>query len=114
MKIVTPESGQLPHDALTTDEVIPKGLGGRKSWENQVAACARCNGARAMIDAFVFFEKVVELGRESAVLWARHDRAARRMHWLALKRAIVHRQEKDQRRRDGPERVPIALNRRIA
>ena len=30
-------------DALTVDHVLPRSRGGRTSWENCVAACARCN-----------------------------------------------------------------------
>ncbi len=32
--------------AMTTDHVIPKGLGGRDSWENLVCACVKCNNEK--------------------------------------------------------------------
>jgi 5-methylcytosine-specific restriction endonuclease McrA len=35
-----------PHSQLTVDHVVPRARGGRTSWENCVAACARCNARK--------------------------------------------------------------------
>ena len=37
----------LPAQDLTFDHVVPRSRGGRTSWENVVAACTRCNLAKA-------------------------------------------------------------------
>lgn len=44
------ENGKTPHDALTLDHVIPRGMGGSNDIENCVAACNRCNQHRNNIE----------------------------------------------------------------
>lgn len=34
-------------DAATIDHVLPRALGGREAWYNEVAACRACNAAKA-------------------------------------------------------------------
>ena len=60
---------------FTIDEVIPRGRGGPRSWDNQVAACKMCNDGRGMIDALVYVAKVIELGRRRAAAWGRSEHA---------------------------------------
>jgi len=39
-------AGEFPAENLTFDHVVPRSRGGRTTWENVVAACARCNHAK--------------------------------------------------------------------
>lgn len=39
--------GVFTRDQLTRDHVIPRSKGGKDVWENVVAACKRCNNAKA-------------------------------------------------------------------
>ena len=41
---------------ISIDEVVPVARGGKRVWENQVAACRRCNSAKGDRNAYVFAE----------------------------------------------------------
>lgn len=58
-------------DAATIDHVVPRTLGGIATWINEVAACRRCNAAKA--DRPVSFREVwrlVWLKREDLLAYA--------------------------------------------
>ena len=39
----------------SVDEIVPQSTGGKRWWENQVAACRACNAAKGSADAFEFY-----------------------------------------------------------
>jgi hypothetical protein len=50
--------GDVPNadDYPSTDHVVPLSMDGERTWENEVAACRRCNALRGATDAFEFFD----------------------------------------------------------
>ena len=63
-------------DAATIEHVLPRTLGGRQSWVNEVAACRACNAAKAdRLPTAMEVWRLVWLKREDALTQA-HDTAA--------------------------------------
>lgn len=83
------------HDhAPSFDEVTPQSLGGKKAWENQVAACRGCNTRRGIVPATKFWWLVREgrgIGAERKML---AERAARGEKLTALPAVSAWRKKK--------------------
>ena len=50
-----PEGQRYPDHYATVDHVIPKGSGGKATWDNEIAACMACNSARGCYGAILFW-----------------------------------------------------------
>ena len=55
MVLTGPGISRNQDHSASTDEIIPRVAGGAVEWENQVAACRRCNSARGSLDALEWF-----------------------------------------------------------
>lgn len=73
----------------TIEHVVRVADGGRKVWENEVAACVGCNSRRHDVDAYEFFERRVEI---LATRRSRPGRSGRRR--LAAKEQFVRQKGK--------------------
>lgn len=66
-KILDPSISDHRHPMIVTiDHVHPLGLGGKRRWDNEVAACRECNNLRGIMDAYEFHEKRVWLIEQRA------------------------------------------------
>lgn len=100
------EGEHVDDDAPTIDEVIPRCIGGRQTWDNQVLACRRCNNGRGAIDAMVYFERVLTMGRDEAYKWGRAVAHFQSREYQE-ERARIKR-ERAARKAAQPEHVPIS------
>lgn len=103
----------------TLDRIVPGSDGGGYTWDNLVAACLRCNGARKSEDAFLFFERKGWMTGKDRRLGDWLEKAIRKAQplpwWIVQGRARAAARRRGQERRARREaKGAAALNREAA